>query len=56
MKNTYICSVEKPEAKRQLETSSGKWGDKLKMNLRNTGWQHVDRIHKFRTGRSDRLL
>jgi hypothetical protein len=36
---------EKPERKRPLGRSRRRWGDNIKMNLREVGWDGMDWIH-----------
>jgi hypothetical protein len=42
--NTYRILVGKPEGKRPLGRSRRKWGDNIKMDLREIGWDCVDWI------------
>jgi len=44
MRNVYNIFVGKPEGKRPLGRPGHRWED-IKMNLRQIGWEFVDRIH-----------
>jgi hypothetical protein len=37
-RNVYRVLVEKPEGKRPLEGQRRRWGDGIKMDLREIGW------------------
>jgi hypothetical protein len=37
--------VGKPEGKRSLEKHKRRWEDNIKMDLKEIGWEGVDRIH-----------
>jgi hypothetical protein len=43
-RNAYRIMVGKPEGKRQQEMPRHRWMDKIKMDLRETGWDGVDLI------------
>jgi hypothetical protein len=53
-KNTYKILVGKPEGKRPLGRCGRRWEDNIRMDLREEGWKHVDRIHlaqdRFKAG------
>jgi hypothetical protein len=44
MRNVYRILVGKPEGKRPLGTPRRRWVDNIKMDLRETGWNHLDWI------------
>jgi hypothetical protein len=56
--NAYRILVEKPEEKRRLGRSIRMWGDNIKMDLREIGWDVVDwiRLIWLRIGTSGGLL
>jgi hypothetical protein len=43
--NAYSKMVGKPEGKRRLGRPTRRWVDTIKMDLRETGWGDIDRIH-----------
>jgi hypothetical protein len=43
-RNAYRILVGKPEGKRPLGRTSGRWVDNIKKNLREIGWDGVDWI------------
>jgi hypothetical protein len=40
----------KPEGKKLIRRSRHKWNDGIKMDLRETGWESVERIHVAQAG------
>jgi hypothetical protein len=45
MRNEYKILVGKPEGKRPLGRHIPRWEDNIRMDLRNTAWEGVNRIH-----------
>jgi hypothetical protein len=45
VRNAYICLESKPEGKRPLRIRTHRWEDKIRMDLREIGWEVVDWIH-----------
>jgi hypothetical protein len=45
MKNAYDILVEKCEGKRPLRRLRHRWEDKIRMYLRERGWQGVEWMH-----------
>jgi hypothetical protein len=43
--NTYKILVEKPEGKRPLGQSRCRWEDNIRMDLREIGWESIERMH-----------
>jgi hypothetical protein len=43
-RNAYRILVGKPEGKRSLEIPRHSWDDNIKMDLREIGWDDMDRI------------
>jgi hypothetical protein len=43
-RNMYKVLMGKPEGKRPLERPRHRWGDGIRMHLRETGWGSVDLI------------
>jgi hypothetical protein len=41
-RNAYRILVEEPEGKRPLGRSTCRWGDNIKMDLREIGWDGMD--------------
>jgi hypothetical protein len=39
MRNAYTILVGKPEGKRSLERSRRRWGDNIRTNFRDIGWE-----------------
>jgi hypothetical protein len=48
MRIAYNILVGKPEGKRPLERSGRRWADKIRIHLREIGWEGVDWIHLAR--------
>jgi hypothetical protein len=44
-RKVYKVLARKPEGKRPLKKPRYRWEDGLKMDLRDTGWEHVQWIH-----------
>jgi hypothetical protein len=44
LKDSYTILVGKPEGKRPLGRPRCRWVDNIKKNLRETGWDGMDRI------------
>jgi hypothetical protein len=47
-RNAYRLLVGKPEGKRPLGRPRRRWMDNIKMDLRDVGWDGMDRIHLAR--------
>jgi hypothetical protein len=45
MRNAYRVLVRKPEGKRPLVRPRRRWEDNISMDIRETRWEGVDRIH-----------
>jgi hypothetical protein len=45
MRNVYKILVGKPEGKRSLGRLRRRWEDNIRMDLKEIGWENVDRIH-----------
>jgi hypothetical protein len=45
MRNSYSIVVGKPEGKRPLGRPRHRWDDNMRMDLRELGWEGVDRFH-----------
>jgi hypothetical protein len=45
MGNAYRILVGKPEGKRPLGTSKHRWGNNIKMDLKEIGWESVEWLH-----------
>jgi hypothetical protein len=45
MRNAYNTFVGKPEGKRPLRRSWGRWKDNIRMDLKETGWTEVNWMH-----------
>jgi hypothetical protein len=45
MRNAYKILVGKPEWKRSPRRPKRRWEDKIKMYLREAGWEDVDWMH-----------
>jgi hypothetical protein len=41
-RNAYRILVEQPEGKRPLGIPRHRWGDNIKMDLREIGWDRLD--------------
>jgi hypothetical protein len=54
--NAYRILVGKPEGKRPLERPRRRWVDNIKMDLREIGWDGMDRLIWLRIGTSGGLL
>jgi hypothetical protein len=45
MRNAYYILIGNSEGKRLLGRIKRRWEDNIRMNLRETGWKVVDRMH-----------
>jgi hypothetical protein len=45
IKNEYNILVGKPDGKRSLGIPRHRWEDNIRMDLREIGWEGVDRMH-----------
>jgi hypothetical protein len=55
-RNAYRILVGEPEGKRPLGRSRRRWVDNIKIDLREIGWDSMDRIDLARMGTSGGLL
>jgi hypothetical protein len=56
MRNEYRILVRKPEGKRSVIRPNSRWEDNIRMDLREIGWECVDRCIWLRIGTSGGLL
>jgi hypothetical protein len=45
MRNVYNILVRKPEGKRPIGRPRCRWKGNIRMNLREIGWEGMDRMH-----------
>jgi hypothetical protein len=50
MRNAYKILVRKHQGKRPLRRPRSSWGDNIRMNYREIGWEDVDWVHLTQDG------